>query len=207
MVKEVAHSPLAPLDTTNLGSIVYTFGRLEADVRLVLSGVIRPWSVPAEVLTEVIAQQGWTMIHSGALREGQLVACDAWRNRLILHIELTCPKMRNWLLAMQLGEIRLNYPPILAGKRRPASEEEITEYAIAYLVPEKSLRAHPLLQWKAAPQKVAEQLANHFQVPVACLQAALDHYRLSLAPDTPLPPGGIIQSIRAALLREGFARY
>ena len=158
---------------------MYAFTRLKEDAHLVLSSVTQPWSVPAEALGQAIEHQGWTVVE-GLLPEGQLCTCDAWQDTVIVSADLTCPKVRHWILATQLAQIRLNSRPILAGEKRPAFEKEATEYAMAFLLPHSMLTPHlktsPLIDDEQSSQRLAEHLSDYFQVPVACVLDFLDDY-------------------------------
>ena len=160
---------------------MYFFDRLEEDARLVLSRVTKPWSVPAEAVRESILLQGWTY-HDEPLPERHLCICDAWNKTILLSPTLVCPKVRNWLLATQLGRIRLQSRGLLKGlHNKPIYARNDTNYALAFLLPLSSMKAHPFMA--AAPtvdeqtaQNLVDQASDYFQVPAICILAAYNFY-------------------------------
>ncbi|MGB5047843.1 MAG: hypothetical protein WBO46_02815 [Caldilineaceae bacterium] len=169
---------------------LFPFGQIQEDCQWVLSQVRRAWKIPAETLYEAISLQGWRVC-LGPLREGQFCVCDAWNQTLTvsdrLVDELDCPHLQqevlHWLLAVQLGTIRLHSMDLLEGKNSPALERAGTDYAIAFLLPEETLRAHPDVMYLLAAAPLGKEswrrmcrVAESFRVPVSCVQAALEQY-------------------------------
>lgn len=155
------------------------------------------WTVPAEALYEAIAQQGWT-IRYGPLPEGTLCVCDAWWKTLNLSGHFagetaglkTQQEILHWILAAELGHIRLHGMHILSGKSSPALETTAMEYATAFLLPEEMLRTHPdvIHLLKSLPDtreswRRMGLIAEFFLVPTACVQSALEHYGMFSVPD------------------------
>lgn len=166
------------------------FRSLVEDCQSVLADVTGRWRVPAEALNEAILLQGWSIQHR-RLPEGTFCVCDAWRQTLVvsdpLADQLDCPgvhrEVLRWMLAAELGQIRMNSMPLLEGKYSVALGHTATEYAMAFLLPPEMLRAHPDVAYlvQSQPERIEGwrrlcRVAEYFLVPVACVQATLAHY-------------------------------
>ncbi|MGB5047842.1 MAG: hypothetical protein WBO46_02810 [Caldilineaceae bacterium] len=91
--------------------------------------------------------------------------------------KLNCPKIRHWLLGTQLGLIRLHSKSILIGEKETACAHRATQYAMAFLLPRTTVTAHfNVTSSQSEQQKQIDQISDLFQVPVACVLAALEHY-------------------------------
>jgi hypothetical protein len=120
----------------------FPFCQIQEDCLWVLSQLQGPWKIPADALYEAIAQQGW-QIRLGSLPAELFCACDAWKQTITISIQLqeqlNCPHLHrevlHWLLAVELGNIRLNSMAILEGKQDLACERLATDYASAFLLP------------------------------------------------------------------------
>ena len=170
----------------------FPFCQIQEDCLWVLSQLQGPWKIPADALYEAIAQQGW-QIRLGSLPAELFCACDAWKQTITISLQLqeqlNCPHLHrevlHWLLAVELGNIRLNSMAILEGKQDLACERLATDYASAFLLPEETLRAHPDVAYLLASQPLPREswqrmcrVAEHFRVPVRCVQVALECYGL-----------------------------
>lgn len=169
-----------------------TLQKLQQDCLTVLGEITIPWKVPADTIFEAIALQGWNLRHA-PLPWGQLCACDAWRQEILISHDfeqnLTCPSLHrevlHWLLAAQLGHIRMHTLAILQGKGGSALESAATQYAMAYLLPLETLQTHPDVRYLSHGEPTKNErwrrlsrLAEHFLVPTACVQATLERYGL-----------------------------
>ena len=129
---------------------LFPLAHLQQDCLRVLADVQKRWRVPAEALYQAIAQQGWRL-RRGPLPKGSFCCCDAWEQTLIVSDnftqELTSPALHqrvlHWVLAAKLGLIRLHSMDLLDGRNRPAFAHTGTEYAMAFLLPQSMLQAHP----------------------------------------------------------------
>lgn len=170
----------------------FPFCQIQEDCLWVFSQLQGAWKIPADALYEAIALQGWR-IRLGPLPVGLFCACDAWRQTITISLQLQeqldCPNLHrevlHWLLAVELGNIRLHSMVILEGKDNLVSERSATDYAMAFLLPEEALRAHPDVAYLLASQPLPKEswrrmcrVAEHFRVPVRCIQIALESYGL-----------------------------
>ena len=122
--------------------------------------------------------------------------CDAWNKTILLSPTLVCPKVRNWLLATQLGRIRLQSRGLLKGlHNKPIYARNDTNYALAFLLPLSRMKAHPFMA--AAPtvdekttQPLVDQASDYFQVPAICILAAYDFYTGPPSPPEQNPEEG-----------------
>lgn len=175
---------------------LFSFAFLQEDCLTVLQQIEASWHVPADTVYEAIARQGWILLR-GPLSPGTTCSSDFWRCTLTisdrLHEELDCPdlyeEVLHWILAAELGRIRLYSQQILQGKRLAAFDECAHFYAMAFLLPEDSLRAHPelptiLLQQPNGNEcwRSMSRIAETFRVPTSTVQAALERYGILTQP-------------------------
>ena len=170
-----------------------SFCLLQQDCWALLAQIPSRWTVPADVLYEAIALQGWQVRH-GQLPGDGFCACDSWKQTLTLATnfpdQLVCPtrhqEVLHWVLATQLGHIRLHGMLLLDGQNNRFLEHEATDYAMAFLLPQKMLQAHPDVAYLSNGQPPRNEawarmcrVAETFKVPTRCVQVALEHYAIT----------------------------
>jgi hypothetical protein len=169
--------------------------RIQQDCRLVLAELQKPWKVPAEGLVEAITLQGWKLT-LGRLPSGCFCLNDA-RLRVLtltdrLAEKLECPhlyrEVQHCLLAAELGRIRLGKAALFQSHRSEHLERQTADYALAFLLPQESLRSHPDMQFLLATAgeldsreawKRMSRVAQDFLVPTRAVRMALELYRLA----------------------------
>jgi hypothetical protein len=170
-----------------------SFCHVQQDCQALLAQLSSRWTVPADTLHEAIALQGWQVSYDDLPGEG-FCACDTWNQTLILARnfpdQLLCPtrhqEVLHWVLATQLGHIRLHGMLLLKGMSSWLLEHEATDYALAFLLPQTMLQAHPDVAYLGEGQPPRNEawarmcrVAEYFKVPTRCVQVALEHYAIT----------------------------
>lgn len=159
------------------------------------SRTARRFQVPAQVLSQAILSQGYTIERCPQVPAGMLAYCAFRQRRVVLPTDfaqrLDYPK--SWrqvmraTLAHELGHIRLHSEQVVGGASDPGWETEANLYAQVFLVPRQQLLRHSSLEALLARGQAKTQsqlwtdvleLAKHFKVSGGFMVHSLRLYGL-----------------------------